>query len=119
MSDIRLWLIAYDVRDPGRLGRLHRFISGAASMVQYSVYLFEGQLPKLKKLMQSLETYIEIAEDDLRAYPVPLNPQLDTLGRGTLVEGVCLIGGAVDLLSLLKPPDPVAAVLEITEHATL
>ena len=100
----RIWLIAYDVRDPRRLGRLHRFLSAQATMVQYSVYLFEGSLGALKKLLRELEPYIEATEDDVRAYPVPASPQLDTLGRGSLGEDICVVGGAAGLLAFLAAP---------------
>lgn len=113
LGAVRIWLIAYDVRDPRRLSRLHRFLSSRASMVQYSVYLFEGSLGQLKQLLGEVETYIESVEDDVRAYPVPDSPQLDTLGRGSLGVDLCLLNGAADLMAFLGAP-PVATGLEAT-----
>lgn len=112
LNAARIWLVAYDVRDPRRLGRLHRFLSGQASMVQYSVYLFEGSLGQVKTLMHQLEPYIEPTEDDVRAYPVPATPQLDTLGRGSLGEDICLLNGAAGLLAFLgaaREPQAIAS----------
>jgi CRISPR-associated protein Cas2 len=105
----RIWLIAYDVRSPRRLGRLHRFLSAQATMVQYSVYLFEGSLGQLKVLLREIEPFIEASEDDVRAYPVPAKPQLDILGRGSMGEDICLLSGAAGLLAFLAAPRAAAS----------
>ena len=38
----RAWLIAYDISDPKRLNRVHRFVIKHCVPVQYSLYYFEG-----------------------------------------------------------------------------
>lgn len=36
------WIVAYDVSSPRRLQRIHRFMVGQASPIEYSVFLFVG-----------------------------------------------------------------------------
>lgn len=76
------WLIAYDIADPRRLGRLHRFMVNMATPVQYSVFHFEGTPAAMGKLMQDLEGYIDPKADDVRAYALPKHLSVETLGKG-------------------------------------
>jgi CRISPR-associated protein Cas2 len=80
----RAWLITYDITDPRRLVRLHRFLVRQATPVQYSVFHFEGSAAQMGRLMADIETRIKPDEDDVRAYQLPEPLQLDTIGRGTL-----------------------------------
>lgn len=106
MSGRRLWLIAYDVREPRRLGRLHRRVAESALRIQYSVYLFEGTQHTLRRLLEEIEAEIEPTEDDVRAYPVPVAPDLHVLGRGAGTPGVAVFGTANALLALLQRSGP-------------
>jgi len=90
LNDTRAWLICYDIADPKRLGRLHRHIKQFAQPVQYSVFYFEGNHHQLTRRLQDIATRINPREDDVRAYPIPNPPEIDTLGRGGLPEGVLL-----------------------------
>lgn len=90
LNDTRAWLICYDIADPKRLGRLHRFIKSFAQPVQYSVFYFEGNSHQLSRSMKEISARINLKEDDVRAYPIPNPPQIDVLGRGGLPEGVLL-----------------------------
>lgn len=84
MNAPRAWLITYDIADPRRLLRVHRFLKKRAVPVQYSVFLFEGSDAQIGRLMQQIEQLIRPDEDDVRAYQLPQTPQFDTLGRGSL-----------------------------------
>lgn len=84
MSAPRAWLVTYDIADPRRLSRLHRFLKKRAVPVQYSVFLFEGSGAQIGRLMQQIEQLIRPDQDDVRAYQLPQTPQFDTLGRGSL-----------------------------------
>lgn len=89
-SSPRAWLICYDIADPRRLGRLHRFLKTRALPVQYSVFHFEGSSAQLGRLLQDIKAHIKPKEDDVRAYPIPDAVQLHTLGRGVLPDDLQL-----------------------------
>jgi len=84
LTQRRNWLIAYDIRDPRRLARLHNFIKRHAVPVQYSVYLFSGHAGHLGQLLAEIRHRIDIRVDDVRAYLVPEGAEVHTLGRGAL-----------------------------------
>ncbi len=90
LNNPRAWLICYDISDPKRLGRLHRYIRRFAQPVQYSVFYYEGSHAKLRRRMKDLERYIDSRDDDVRAYPIPNPPELHTVGRGALPSCVTL-----------------------------
>ncbi len=102
LNERRAWIIAYDIRCPRRLSRLHRFIKREAVPVQYSIYLYEGSAGDLGGLLMNLRGYIDDDEDDVRAYPIPRNPEIHHLGIGSLPPGALLhsadMGDAVSLL---------------------
>lgn len=70
------YIIAYDIREPKRLRRLHYFLKKKAISLQNSVFLIKADAQRLKRLEVSLEQIINNNEDDVRIYPV-LHP--DTL----------------------------------------
>lgn len=100
----RAWLICYDIRDPKRLLRLHQYVKTFASQVQYSVYYFEGTLATLRRHLKDVEGYINLKEDDVRAYPIPERVHLETLGRGTIPQGVLLSSAKSPGLEVLMRP---------------
>ncbi len=100
----RAWLICYDIRDPKRLGRLHRYVKTFASPVQYSVYYFEGNLARLRRHLKDVEGYVNLKEDDVRAYPIPDRVYLETLGRGVMPSGVLLSSTKSPGLEVLTRP---------------
>ncbi len=87
----RPYLLCYDVADPRRLRRVHRFLRRHAFPLQYSVFL--ALLPewRLLGLLADLAHYIDPRYDDVRAYPVPVRSDAVLLGRGRLPPGVLLI----------------------------
>lgn len=86
----RNWLIAYDIADPKRLGRLHRAIIKHSLPVQYSLYLYNGDNKDIKKLLDELSKHINIREDDLRAYPIPTQTEIHTLGKNGMLDRILL-----------------------------
>lgn len=104
MNAPRAWLICYDVRDPKRLARLHRYVKTFASPVQYSVYYFEGNLARLRRHLKDVEGYVNLKEDDVRAYPIPERVYLETLGRGVMPSGVLLSSTRSSGLAALTRP---------------
>ncbi|MCP5254418.1 MAG: CRISPR-associated endonuclease Cas2 [Zoogloeaceae bacterium] len=78
----RAWLITYDITNPKRLMRLHRFLRKHAVPVQYSVFHYEGSAASMGRLIAQIEARIDPATDDVRAYQLPEHLSIDTLGRG-------------------------------------
>ena len=81
-------LICYDIANPRRLGRVHRYLKRHACAVQYSVFLFTGTRQQLDRCLAELEKLMEPKEDDIRAYPLPQRGYRLSLGRSTLPEGI-------------------------------
>jgi len=90
MNQTRHWLICYDIADPRRLGRVHRFIQKHTIPVQYSVYLLQATPRKLKNILDELDTLIDPKRDDIRAYPIPTNPEITLIGEPSLPDGIQL-----------------------------
>lgn len=97
----RAWLITYDITCPRRLVRLHRFLCKHALPVQYSVFHYQGSAARLGQLMQQIESRIDSDSDDVRAYPLPEDPQIDLLGRGSLPADSRLLSSTVPSLDKL------------------
>ncbi|HGG59979.1 MAG TPA: CRISPR-associated endonuclease Cas2 [Gammaproteobacteria bacterium] len=71
MRNRKNWfIIAYDIRDPKRLRRVHYYLKKRALMAQRSVYLYKGDAGALGKIEKSLRKMTDSREDDIRLYPV-------------------------------------------------
>lgn len=95
MSRRRTYVIAYDIADPRRLARVHRFLKQFAFPVQYSVFLGTFTDTALNAILEGLATIIHPRQDDVRAYPLPAAPRIESLGRPVLPEGVVPGEGSV------------------------
>lgn len=85
------WLIAYDIADPRRLGRVHRLLKKCAMPVQYSVFLAWLGNHQLENLVAQLRDCIKSSEDDVRLYHLPASTELTRLGKQWLPDGVNLL----------------------------
>jgi CRISPR-associated protein Cas2 len=85
------YLIAYDIADPARLQRVHRFLKRHGMALQYSVFLARLSGPGLQALLAGVEELIEPREDDVRAYALPVQPEWTLLGRRVLPDGIGLV----------------------------
>jgi len=63
------YLIAYDIRHPKRLQRLHYYLSKHSLFLQRSVYLFNSRTLPLEQLIKGIKQRTK-NEDDVRLYPV-------------------------------------------------
>lgn len=90
LNQARGWLICYDVRDPRRLSRFHRFLKRHAVPVQYSVFCYQGSAAQLGRLVREMESRIDRKADDVRVYQLPEQPHFEGLGKGCLPEGVTI-----------------------------
>lgn len=88
----REWLIAYDIADKRRLSRLQRFIRKHAVPLQYSLYWYRGSSVEVDRLLRDIETRIDRAYDDVRAYPVPQQTSIDCLGHASLPSDLVVLG---------------------------
>lgn len=91
LTDARAWLVAYDVRSPKRLQRVHRWMVGQALAVQYSVFLGIWNASGFRTFWMGLEKRIDRRTDDVRAYPLPSHCRAVLKGRVKRVEGTHLV----------------------------
>jgi CRISPR-associated protein Cas2 len=87
-GDIKTWLVAYDIREPRRLRRVHRQLRKAGATVQYSAFSVQADDPAMLDLLAQLERTIDTNRDDLRAYHLPKRCPVWMLGSQGLPEGV-------------------------------
>lgn len=85
-----LYLIAYDVAQPRRLGRIHRFLKARALPVQYSVFLARSSDEQREALLAGLRARMDARRDDVRLYRLPDPCHAQTLGRTVLPPGIFL-----------------------------
>lgn len=88
----RPYLLCYDIADPKRLQRVHRIAIQHGIQWQYSVYYHYLNRRQAEALMNEIAEVIEADEDDVRLYPISGTPDIRTLGRKPLSEGVYLLG---------------------------
>ena len=89
----RLYLIAYDISDPKRLARVHRFLKERALALQYSVFVLEGSEELRQAVHRGIEARIDGARDDVRIYALPEGVEVEPLGAAEpLPAGVVLVG---------------------------
>jgi len=81
VNDCREWIVAYDIADPKRLGRVHRYMVKRAIPLQKSVFQTSMSTVQLLKLRQGLSALIDPKADDIRMYPLPAHPEIVRLGR--------------------------------------
>lgn len=107
MALIRLgpqaWLVAYDIADPLRLGRVGRWVRTFAMPVQYSLYLGRINDTDVELLAAGIEQRIKAAVDDVRIYHLPALLHVDSIGRALADAGL------VDFAPLAQPVAPGAA----------
>ncbi|WP_420177196.1 CRISPR-associated endonuclease Cas2 [Kerstersia gyiorum] len=101
MTAQRSWLITYDITNPKRLAKLHRFLVKFATPVQYSVFHFQGSAAQMADLMASIETKIDKKSDDVRGYQLPEQLNIDTIGRKGLPDDTLLLSEAGSTLQKL------------------
>jgi len=92
------WLLCYDIADPKRLGRVHRYVKTVAIPLQYSVYQLTADERQLQFIINSLNEIISQQEDDIRIYPMHNKPRKYTIGKTLFPQGLMLINNENDLL---------------------
>ncbi len=84
------YLIAYDIRDPRRLVRIHRYLRRHAVPVQYSVFVGRLTGRHLARVTAGIEQIIDARRDDVRIYPLPARCERETLGPELFPKGVLI-----------------------------
>lgn len=85
------YLVCYDISEPQRLSKVFRFMKGRGVHLQYSVFFCTITWPELKRIKEDLSELINLEEDDIRIYPVPLSGKVFVLGMGSRIpDGVDL-----------------------------
>lgn len=93
-----LWLVAYDIREPRRLGRVHRLLKQEGVPVQYSLFAVRNTPHGVLRLKSALEQIIDAKADDVRIYRLPQRPSYVTIGRAVLPDAVLLLDRGMDLI---------------------
>jgi CRISPR-associated protein Cas2 len=71
----RTYLVAYDIRAPRRLQRVHKALSKVGYSLQYSVFSVDLEEWERPTLVAKLRRLIDEREDDVRFYLVPSEPR--------------------------------------------
>ncbi len=91
----RLYVVCYDIADPKRLNKVHRYLSRQGIALQYSVFLLFTHSVGLQRVLTSLRGRLDEREDDVRAYPLPARLDYVHRGRALFPVGVDLRGMAI------------------------
>ena len=86
------YIICYDIKQPKRLGRIHRALKKCATALQYSVFLFTGSPQQLRHCLDVLEEMMDTREDDIRVYPLPGRGLRMQFGKDQLPDGILWAG---------------------------
>lgn len=95
------WIISYDIASPKRLNRVHRYMKRRGIPLQYSVFLTRGTEAHIDRILDGLAEIINHRDDDVRAYPVPENPEIIWIGKRPMPDEVtfCLLPTLEDELT--------------------
>jgi CRISPR-associated protein Cas2 len=80
------WLVAYDIADKRRLGRVFRLLKKNGVPVQYSVFAVRASSAQMGSLMVEVAQLIDAKADDVRAYCLPERSWSVTLGSAILPD---------------------------------
>ena len=82
--------MAYDIREPRRLRRVHRCLRKLGLPAQYSAFTVEADDTQITAHLDRLERLIDCRVDDLRAYHLPARCPVWRLGRQGWPDGLIL-----------------------------
>lgn len=85
------WILAYDIANPRRLGRVHRAIKKIGIPLQYSLWIIKENGAGIERIKRELLALIDPRADDIRIYRIPADPEIIQLGRSLLAEEIQLI----------------------------
>ena len=85
-------IACYDIADPKRLARVHRYLRRIGMPLQYSVFLLHINAEERQRIATGLLKLIDVREDDVRIYPLPRQPDWQWWGKPLWPEGMQLTG---------------------------
>lgn len=92
------YLICYDITDQRRLARVHRFLSGEALALQYSVFVGVFSAGALRRVLEQLGRRIDPRRDDVRVYSLSGGGDGVFLGLHPAADGILLAHEGLALL---------------------
>jgi CRISPR-associated protein Cas2 len=69
-SGKKWYMLAYDIREPKRLRRVHYFIKKHGTALQKSVFLLQVDTTRLQEIISEIQSRVKDREDDVRIYPL-------------------------------------------------
>ncbi len=105
MKKQKLYLVAYDIADPRRLGAVARYLCKVAYRVQYSVFVAQLSRTQLSLLLSDLKQIIDPVQDDIRAYPLPASGNFTLMGEQFFLTDTLLAQDGHSKLALIQEPD--------------
>lgn len=85
-------LVCYDIREPRRLGRVHRRMKRWGFPLQYSLFYCWLTPAEHNRLARELTELIDTKADDVRIYAIQESMPAQWLGRRPLPDGVQILG---------------------------
>lgn len=68
MAERSRYLVAYDIREPGRLRRVHEVVLDFGDMLQYSVYICDLTKLELSRLRVALRVVLHLDVDSVSIF---------------------------------------------------
>jgi len=90
MAD-RHYLLCYDIADPKRLQRVYRACCKVGVPFQYSVFYITGDEQLIASVIETLNSFIDDSEDDVRVYQISTPDAIISLGETLLPEDILLL----------------------------
>jgi CRISPR-associated protein Cas2 len=101
------WIVAYDIRDPRRLKKVHARTVADGLRLQYSLYAADLTERERARLRADIAGLIDPGVDDVRFYRVPEPPRGLWLGPKPMTDDLLLLGAPaarlVERLARQKP----------------
>ena len=82
------YVIGYDIANPRRQQQVHREMCKHATPLEYSVFLLVGNTRTKDFCLSKMAALIEVSEDDIRCYPLPVRGFQGRVGRASLPLGI-------------------------------
>ncbi len=86
----KTWLVGYDIRQPRRLRRVHRFMRKQGLAAQYSAFTVEADDVQVQAMLLGLQVIIDPRQDDVRAYHLSERCPVWRLGNQGWPDGIYL-----------------------------
>lgn len=86
------FVIGYDIAHPRRLARVYRTLLRYAAPIEHSIFIFDGTAEAVARCMREVLALIDVRQDDLRCYPLPVRGLQTRIGKVVLPVGIVWTG---------------------------